>query len=70
MHLANLRGERLRVVPLGDLGNAAERFTGRFGRLRDVVLAPDGALWALTSNTDGRGDPAAGDDRVLRIPLD
>ena len=70
VHLANLRGERLRVVPLGELGNAAERFAGRFGRLRDVVLVPDGALWALTSNTDGRGDPAAGDDRVLRIPLD
>jgi glucose/arabinose dehydrogenase len=44
-------------------------FKGRFGRLRDVVEGPDGALYVLTSNRDGRGRPAAEDDRVLRITL-
>lgn len=67
--LANLRGERLRAVPLDDLGAAGELFVGEFGRLRDVVVAPDGALWVLTNNTDGRGTPHSGDDRVLRVPL-
>jgi glucose/arabinose dehydrogenase len=42
-------------------------FEGRFGRIRTVVEGPDGALYALTSNRDGRGDPRSGDDRVLRI---
>ena len=42
-------------------------FEGRFGRVRTVVEGPDGALYALTSNRDGRGSPSAGDDRVLRI---
>ncbi len=42
-------------------------FRGRFGRLRDVVEGPDGALYVLTSNRDGRGQPASEDDRVLRI---
>ncbi len=42
-------------------------FRGRFGRLRDIVEGPDGALYVLTSNRDGRGRPAAEDDRVLRI---
>jgi hypothetical protein len=32
-----------------------------------VVEGPDGALYALTSNRDGRGAPRDGDDRILRI---
>ena len=40
---------------------------GRFGRLRDVVTGPDGALYFCTSNRDGRGTPVAEDDRVVRL---
>ncbi|RRO14117.1 PQQ-dependent sugar dehydrogenase [Saccharopolyspora rhizosphaerae] len=67
IYLANLRGERLREVPLADPGTSTEHFVGEFGRLRDVVVAPDGALRVLTSNTDGRGAPAPGDDRMLTV---
>ena len=28
---------------------------GEFGRIRDVVTGPDGALYLCTNNTDGRG---------------
>ena len=42
-------------------------FEGDFGRVRSVVEGPDGALYALTNNRDGRGSPREGDDRLLRI---
>ena len=42
-------------------------FEGELGRMRTVVEGPDGALYALTNNTDGRGSPQQGDDRVIRI---
>jgi glucose/arabinose dehydrogenase len=42
-------------------------FYRRFGRLRDIVEGPDGSLYLLTSNRDGRGNPSADDDKVLRI---
>ncbi len=68
--IANLRGERLREVPLSDTSTSTEHFVGEYGRLRDVTATPDGELWFLTNNTDGRGDPEPDDDRVLSIDLD
>jgi quinoprotein glucose dehydrogenase len=46
---------------------AKDDSTGVYGRLRDVVVGPDGALYVLTSNRDGRGSPREGDDRILRL---
>lgn len=65
--IANLRGERLREIPLSSIGTSTEHLVEEHGRLRDAVVAPDGSLWVLTNNTDGRGDPGPGDDQILRI---
>ena len=40
---------------------------GRFGRLRDVVTGPDGALYICTNNRDGLGSAAVDDDRIVRL---
>lgn len=46
----------------------AEDFNkGKYGRLRDVVTGPDGALYFTSSNRDGRGIPLPGDDKIYRI---
>jgi glucose/arabinose dehydrogenase len=70
--VAGLRGERLWMVDTDDgevRGEPVAAFTGEQGRLRDVVAAPDGGLWILTNNTDGRGDPRRDDDVLLSVPL-
>lgn len=67
VYIANLRGETLRIVSLDDLTASDELHSGEYGRLRDVTLAPDGGIWFLTNNTDGRGEPAPDDDRIVRI---
>jgi glucose/arabinose dehydrogenase len=71
LYAAALRGERLWTVPLdgrGGVGEPRAVLAGTYGRLRHAAVAGDGALWVLTSNRDGRGDPAPDDDRVLRFP--
>lgn len=77
IYLAALRGESLWRVPVEDRGTGTGRnsvivgeperlLEGDFGRLRAVVSGPEGALWALTSNTS-RGAPTDDDDRLLLI---
>ncbi|MFE7564041.1 PQQ-dependent sugar dehydrogenase [Kitasatospora sp. NPDC057500] len=71
--MAALRGERLWRIPLdGDrLAAPPQDFLpGAYGRLRTVVADRDGTLLVVTDNTDGRGDPRPGDDRVLRLTVD
>ena len=69
LFIANLRGQVLRSVPVSDPTTSTEHYSREYGRIRDVALAPDGHLWFLTNNTDGRGDPEPGDDRILAVPL-
>ncbi len=68
-YVASLRGEALWQVPLSGTraGQPVAAPLGALGRLRTVGVAPDGSLWLVTSNTDGRGSPASGDDRILRL---
>jgi glucose/arabinose dehydrogenase len=69
--LAGLGGERLWTVwstAGGAPVTAKAFFDGTFGRIRDVV-GHGNALWILTNNTDGRGDPRSGDDKLIEVPL-
>ena len=65
----NLRGECIIRVTLDGrrVVSQEKMFEKQYGRIRDVAEGPDGALYFSTSNRDGRGKPAAGDDRILRL---
>ena len=69
--VATLRGNHLHIIDLDLEKNKVlshqKLFLGDFGRLRDVATGPDGYLYVLTSNQDGRGTPEINDDRILRI---
>lgn len=80
LFMAALRGEKLWSildgvhVPEGSQGlegviSAQPFFDGEFGRIRDVVPGPNGTLWLITNNTDGRGNPVPEDDRLIEVTL-
>jgi glucose/arabinose dehydrogenase len=76
LFVATLRGQALLRVRLDPANprrvQSIERLLeNRFGRLRDVVSGPEGYLYIVTNNRDGRGAAAADDDRILRlVPVD
>jgi glucose/arabinose dehydrogenase len=73
--VAALRGSHLHMIEFDLQNNSVtsheKLFQDEFGRLRDVQTGPDGFLYILTSNQDGRGTPKTNDDKILKIvPLD
>lgn len=69
--LGALDGRQVVLATLGPdgapVGEPQPFLADEYGRLRTVVVDPEGALWITTSNTDGIGSPAEDDDKVLRI---
>jgi len=70
---ATLRGQHLHRVVFGPDGHTVlfqeKLLTNQYGRLRDVFEIASGEFLVLTSNRDGRGVPAADDDRILLVTL-
>ncbi|MCY4252510.1 MAG: PQQ-dependent sugar dehydrogenase [Thaumarchaeota archaeon] len=62
---ASLRAGTVHSVDIG----TGEQGTviGGLGRVRDVAAAPDGSIYAITSNTDSGGFAGDGDDRLVRV---
>jgi glucose/arabinose dehydrogenase len=69
--VATLSGQALRrfLIDPAQPGHATsqEVVLSGYGRLRDAETGPDGCVYVLTSNRDGRGSPQASDDRVLKL---
>ncbi|MGF2618318.1 sorbosone dehydrogenase family protein [Rossellomorea vietnamensis] len=66
LYFAALRGEGVKRLSL-DSGEVEDVLSG-FGRVRDVYIEGD-TLYFVSNNTDGRGNPAEGDDKLYSVPL-
>ncbi|MDP3996460.1 MAG: PQQ-dependent sugar dehydrogenase [bacterium] len=64
-----LRGEALFEAVLSATSKPELKihFREEYGRVRMARMGDDGFLYISTSNTDGRGTPGSGDDRILKI---
>ncbi|MCX4716188.1 PQQ-dependent sugar dehydrogenase [Streptomyces virginiae] len=70
--MAGLKGKRLWRIPLAGTEPVAEPeafLAGEYGRLRTVVPLGGDRMLLVTSETDGRGSPQAGDDRILTLTV-
>ena len=66
--LASLRASHLFNLEIDeDEVKSQTSILSGLGRIRDVAVGPDGYLYLITSNTDGKGFPDASDDKLLRI---
>lgn len=70
--IATLRSEHLqRVVFNPQSPQQVERhevyLQGKYGRLREAIMGPDGELYVTTSNCDGRGNCPPQQDKIIRI---
>lgn len=64
LYFAGLRGAAIYRVPVDGMGMDTFEvlFKDEFGRIRNVVVSPEGQLWIMTSN-------GAGVDQVIALPL-
>ncbi len=70
--VATLRGERLLKIRLkgaayDQVESVEEWWAEEFGRIRNVYQGPDGSLYLMTNNRDGRGTLKKEDDRIIRL---
>lgn len=69
--LAVLKNKELIQLKLNEDGTAITQqniyLVNTYGRLRDVLVVPDGRVFICTSNKDYAGSPGATDDRIIEL---
>lgn len=64
LYMACLRGERLIEFNLEKNNTQNDLFTDSLGRLRNIIITPNGSLLFCSSNRDGRGNADKTDDKI------
>ena len=66
IYFTGLRGQALYQYKI-QTQQLIQHFRQQFGRLRTIVIGSDNLFYIATNNTDGRGEPQPGDDKIVRI---
>lgn len=69
IYFTGLRGQSLYKAHINKDSSLtlSKHLEGTYGRLRAITVGHDGHLYISTSNTDGRGNPQEGDDKIVRV---
>ena len=68
MIMAAMSPENLDKLEINEEGIISQKsILSGLGRIRDVNEGPDGFLYLITSNTDGKAFPDSNDDKLVRI---
>lgn len=68
MIMASMKPENLdRLKFSGEDLEYQKSILSGLGRIRDIAQGPDGYLYIITSNTDGKAFPDSSDDKLVRI---
>ena len=68
MIMASMKPENLDRLKISSEGIEYQKsILSGLGRIRDVAQGPDGYLYVITSNTDGKAFPDSDDDKLVRI---
>ena len=65
--MSSMRAANLYQLDFEEGLSSQKSILSGIGRVRDVAEGPDGSLYVITSNTDGKGFPDGTDDKLLRI---
>ena len=69
--VTSLKASKITQLLLNESGTEVLKtkdfFIGKFGRLRDICISPEGKVYIAVSNRDGRGSAKADDDRIIEI---
>jgi len=65
--MASLRASNLYQIDFEEGLPSQQSILSGVGRVRDVAVHPDGSIYIITSNTDGKGFPDEDDDRLIHI---
>lgn len=67
VYFAGLRGTAIFTFDIDNPSKVDALYKGEYGRIRELVLGPDGNIYFTTSNRDGRGLPSSNDDRIIKL---
>ncbi len=72
--LAVLKDKRIIQLQLSADGNSIleenSYLINAYGRIRDILVTPDGSIYFCTSNHDYTGTPSADDDKIIELKND